>query len=66
MMTEARVREILGESTIRAGDWLVAGDAGGRAALLWRPGDAAAACFDTFTADELEAIAWWMRNKGGN
>lgn len=30
--------------------------------LAWAPGDAEATLDAQFTADELEAIAWWMRN----
>lgn len=32
--------------------------------LSWTAGDADATLDGTFDADELEAIAWWMRNKG--
>lgn len=32
--------------------------------LAWTPGDNKATLDSEFTADELEAIAWWMRNKG--
>jgi hypothetical protein len=31
--------------------------------LAWTPGDKAAVLDGQFTADELEAIAWWMRNR---
>lgn len=32
--------------------------------LAWTPGDEDARLDGTFSADALEAIAWWMRNKG--
>jgi len=31
--------------------------------LNWEAGDSEACLDGQFTADELEAIAWWMRNK---
>ncbi len=31
--------------------------------LAWSVGDAVVVLDDSFTADELEAIAWWMRKK---
>ncbi len=33
--------------------------------LSWRPGDETAELDGDFTADELEAIAKWMREHGG-
>jgi hypothetical protein len=32
--------------------------------LSWNPGDEGATLDGEFDADDLEAIAWWMRNKG--
>jgi hypothetical protein len=31
--------------------------------LSWSPGDQEATLDGAFDAEELEAIAWWMRNK---
>jgi hypothetical protein len=31
--------------------------------LAWDPGDKEATLDGIFSAEELEAIAWWMRNK---
>lgn len=31
--------------------------------LFWEKGDVQATLDGDFTADELEAIAWWMRSK---
>ncbi|MEE7625455.1 hypothetical protein V3O24_04715 [Methylobacter sp. Wu8] len=31
--------------------------------LSWNKGDESATLDGEFTADDLEAIAWWMRNK---
>ena len=33
--------------------------------LAWTVGYEGATLDGEFTADELEAIAWWMKNKGG-
>lgn len=33
--------------------------------LSWYVGDEEATLDGDFTADELEAIAWWMKNKKG-
>jgi len=58
-MNEAKAREILG-------DWIKP-DGGlyclGRY-VSWHTSAPDACLDDNFTADELEAIAWWMRNKG--
>jgi hypothetical protein len=61
-MTEQRAREILGKA-VCSQDELVVDNGKGMATLMWYPDDDKAGCFNTFTADELEAIAWWMRNK---
>jgi hypothetical protein len=58
-MDETKAREIIGN------DWI---DGNNAIHNCWEPG------WDGFyphhnvryTADELEAIAWWMTNKGGN
>jgi len=34
--------------------------------LAWSQGDATATLDGTFTADDLEAIAWWMRQHKDN
>lgn len=62
-MTEARAREILGSSifvTHTRGELLANGGW-----LSWSPlyAEKTATMNGEFTADELEAIAWWMRNK---
>jgi hypothetical protein len=60
-MDEKRAREILGEA-IRPGDWLRAEEEFSH----WPPygHDNTTIQLDgRFTADELEAMAWWMRNK---
>ena len=58
-MNEAKAREILA-TWIQADDCLY----DGVRFMHWQTDDDRA-CLDAhFTADELEAIAWWMRNKG--
>jgi hypothetical protein len=32
--------------------------------MSWQPGDRTITLDGDFTVSELEAIAWWMRNKG--
>lgn len=60
-MTEQRARQILGEA-VKPNDELY----GSEEYLAWPSKYAEAATLDGhFTADELEAIAWWMRNKAG-
>jgi hypothetical protein len=65
-MDEARAREILG-STIELDDSLMDND--GIGYVAWPLYEncqmkKTEACLDgDFTADQLEAIAWWMRNK---
>jgi len=56
-MTEEKAREILGERIQKDG-----GLYGGGHYLSWRPGDDVACLDADFDAEELEAIAWWMRN----
>jgi hypothetical protein len=57
-MNEEKARLILGSRITEDGDlydslrW-----------LFWDVGDSKASLDDSFTADELEAIAWWMKNK---
>lgn len=57
-MTEARARELLGDAAIRGNGGL----AKNLPFISWQVGDDSACLDDYFTADELEAIAWWMRN----
>lgn len=58
-MTEQRAREILGYRISDDGRlWDVDGSR-----LFWVPGDIRASIDDYLSADQLEAIAWWMRNK---
>jgi hypothetical protein len=59
-MTEERAREAL-EGIIGEGNFLVCQTRNRYAA--WSPGDRHTALDGGFTADQLEAIAWWMRNK---
>lgn len=65
-MDEQRAREILGDR-IESDGRLVAGLSpknSGSEYMGWTPDDEIAALDGRFTADELEAIAWWMRNAG--
>lgn len=57
-MTEQRARLILGRMIV-ADDTLN----GIGEQLVWFPHGDGAMLDGDFTADELEAIAWWMRNK---
>lgn len=57
-MTEQRAREILGVSITANGSIYASVNY-----VYWLPGDDKATLDDRFSADELEAIAWWMRNK---
>lgn len=38
---------------------------GGSLSGEWHPGQPTISLDDAFTADQLEALAWWMRNAGG-
>ena len=58
-MTEEQVRNILKPDVIEANGGLYS--LGWY--LGWTPGSKDATLDGLFTADELEAIAWWMRNK---
>lgn len=60
-MTEERAREILGNK-INKDDRLYLCEG---VFVSWFVGDLLAEVDGEYTADELEAIAWWMRNKGG-
>lgn len=56
-MNEKQAREILGDTITPKGDiyrlgWFV----------QWRRGDSITVLDGEFSADDLEAIAWWMRN----
>jgi hypothetical protein len=67
-MNEQRAREILASAVYADSDELCGHIAGGF--LSWTPGRTEATLIggegvDGFGADELEAIAWWMRNKKG-
>lgn len=57
-MTEQRAREIL-KVHVQHDDSLE----GDVEYVGWTPGDKEAVLDGRFTADYLEAIAWWMRNK---
>lgn len=69
-MNEKRAREILGNVEGRTGAIHPDGRLYNLGAYLdWAPGYENATLDGEFTADQLEAIAWWMRNaaslKGG-
>ena len=59
-MNEKKARELLGSGTIREDNGL--SDLNWY--LEWFTGDDYATLDGTFGAEELEAIAWWMKNKG--
>ena len=59
-MTEQRAREILGDAIYTNGNLLRYDDNGDRALHHCR-GSRYVGLYDLFTADELEAIAFWMR-----
>ena len=67
-MNENRAKEILGEWIVPSrpsGTQICSADS--RDAVVWHPVHGDIARVDgEFTADQLEAIAWWMRNKSGN
>lgn len=56
-MSEEKAKEVLGESIVEFGlnslGWY----------LSWEKGDEEATLDGRFTVEQLEAIAWWMRNK---
>lgn len=56
-MTEAEVREILGSDIKPNGNLACTGRY-----LYWQFGHDFACLDADFSADELEAIAWWMKN----
>lgn len=56
-MDEKRAREILAEYITEEG-----GLASISLYMGWTPGEDTACLDDNFTADQLEAIAWWMRH----
>ena len=56
-MDEAKAREILGDAINPDGGLYNLGWY-----LGWPPGNADATLDGSFTADDLDAIAWWMRN----
>lgn len=58
-MNEAKAREILGD-TIRPDGSLYHG----LQYVYWVPEEKDVTLDSDFSADELEAIAWWMRNMG--
>lgn len=62
-MNQQTARSILGDwvqedESLKSGWWFFR-------TLLWRPETNVILLDDLFTPDQLEAIAWWMRNKGG-
>jgi len=64
IMNEEKAREILGDHITPQGD-LCAGSGGNYAYISWSIGDGIASLDDEFTAEELEAIAWWMKEAEG-
>lgn len=58
-MTESRARELLSGAVDKDGGLYNLGWY-----LGWTPGESDATLDGQFTADDLEAVAWWMRNKG--
>ncbi len=58
-MNETKARAVLGD-WIREDEGIF--DLGHY--VSWKPNSETACLDDYFTADQLEAIAWWMRNKG--
>lgn len=58
-MTEQRAREILGDAIAPDG-----GLSGKKPAFCWWRTDERAWTHGHFTADQLEAIAFWMRKHG--
>lgn len=58
-MKEEQVKEILRAYINKTGLYSL-GDY-----LSWEYGDSEAILDGRFTAEELEAIAWWMNNKNG-
>ena len=58
-MNEEKAREILGD-TINSDGSLFCLDH----YIVWNVGDMVVTLDCQFNADELEALAWWMRNKG--
>ncbi len=61
-MNEQRAREILRDRIDAASQGLSAD----MPLVYWRPQEGAVNLDGEFTADELEAVAWWMRNKTGD
>ena len=59
-MDEHRARQILGDMI--CSDGLCSDALGGNGYLSWCRGDPDACLDAQFTADQLEAIAWWMRH----
>jgi hypothetical protein len=60
-MNEERAREIL-KNHIRPNGGLRPDNR----YISWQPGEITITLDDYYTADELEAIAWWMRNNEQN
>ncbi len=59
-MTEEKARDVLGNAVNHEGGYIV-----GRApSIFFSPDSRHATLEDAFTTDQLEAISWWMRNKG--
>jgi hypothetical protein len=59
-MNEEKARKILNDAIEENGDL-----GNGFQYVEWSVGDKDVILDGWFTADELEAIAWWMRNMGG-
>ncbi len=63
-MNEKKAREILGDAVNKP---YGSGGPGSISCLghymAWSPGDGTITLDSEFSLDEIEAIAWWMRNK---
>ena len=58
-MDEQKVREILGSDILENNGLYSCGQY-----LSWTPGGKCTCLDGDFTAEELEAIAWWMKHYG--
>ncbi|HEX8310704.1 MAG TPA: hypothetical protein VF614_05260 [Chthoniobacteraceae bacterium] len=59
-MNEQKAKEILGGMIGEDGSLKATGEF-----ISWEPGESSVTLDGHFTVEELEAIAWWMRNQNG-
>lgn len=59
-MDERRAKKILG-NTIQGGN--LVGIGAYALPVFWAPGDKKVRMYGNFTAEELEAVAWWVSDK---